>query len=143
MAETGRARTPPWPLSELTDVYDLLEEVRLRPSMWVRRSSLQHLDSLLTGYRVALEIHGVQEEFDFLHTGPFAQWLWKRLGMSFSSSLGWAVEIERAAEAADVPAMELFFDLLDEFRATHHAAQPSAEQAHQASPEAEQPHSTE
>ncbi|MET8407854.1 hypothetical protein ABZV34_07035 [Streptomyces sp. NPDC005195] len=111
--------------------------MRLRPSMWVRRSSLQHLDSILTGYHVALEIHGVEEESDFVHTGPFAQWLWKRLGMTYPSALGWAVEIERAAQATNVPAMDLFFDLLDEFQAVHHGAQPSAEQAHQASPEAE------
>ncbi|MFI0967942.1 hypothetical protein ACH4S8_42325 [Streptomyces sp. NPDC021080] len=146
MTETGRARRPPRPLSELTDVYDFLEEVRLRPGMWVRCSSLQHLDSILTGYHVALGIHGVEEEFDFLNGGPiapFAEWLWKRLGMMYPSNLGWAVEIERAAETADVPAMELFFDLLDEFCAAHHGAQPSAEQAHQASPETEQPHSAE
>ncbi|MFC9629357.1 hypothetical protein ACFTY8_08685 [Streptomyces mirabilis] len=142
MTETGRARRRPRPLSDLTDAYDLLEEVRLRPGMWVRRSSLQHLDSLLTGYGVSLEIHGVEEEFDFLHTGPFAQWLWKRLDMAYPSALGWAVEIERAAEAADVPALELFFDLLDEFRAAHHDVQPQAEHAPHASPEAEQPHPT-
>ncbi|MEU0783362.1 hypothetical protein ABZ341_17530 [Streptomyces sp. NPDC006173] len=123
-------------------MYDFLEEVRLRPGMWVRRSSVQHLDSILTGYRVALEIHGVGEEFDFLNGGPFAEWLWKRLGMAYPSALGWAVEIERAAEATDVPAMELFFDLLDEFRGAHHDAQPSAGRAPQASPETEQPHAT-
>lgn len=43
--------------------------------------------------------------------------LWKQLGMSYPSALGWAVEIERAAEVADRPAMEMFFDMLDEFRA--------------------------
>ncbi|MFD8933589.1 hypothetical protein [Streptomyces mirabilis] len=104
-------------MTELKDVYDLLEEVRLRPGMWVRRSSLQHLDSMLTGYWVALEVHGTEEEFDFRHTGPFSEWLWKRLGMSYPSALGWAVEIERAAEVADRPAMEMFFEMLDEFRA--------------------------
>jgi hypothetical protein len=72
---------------------------------------------MLTGYWVALEVHGVGEEFDFWHTGPFSQWLWKRLGMPYGSALGWAVEIERAADAASRPAMEMFFDLLDEFRA--------------------------
>ncbi|MET8784910.1 hypothetical protein [Streptomyces sp. NPDC004589] len=117
MTEQGKARRAPRPLTELTDVYDLLEEVRLRPGMWVRRSSLQHLDSMLTGYRIALEIHDAEEEFDFRHTGPFSEWLWKRLGMSYPSALGWAVEIERAAEAAGTPAMEMFFNLLDEFRA--------------------------
>ncbi|MEU5287973.1 hypothetical protein N7925_01960 [Streptomyces sp. CA-278952] len=37
----------------------------------------------------------------------------------YESSLDWAVEIERMAEAMDLPAIELFFELLDEFRAGH------------------------
>ncbi|MGW7460349.1 hypothetical protein [Streptomyces sp. NPDC054797] len=54
---------------------------------------------------------------DFEHFGPFSEWLWPRLGMRYASALGWAVEIERAAEAAGTPAVDLFFELLDEFRA--------------------------
>ncbi|WP_328725613.1 hypothetical protein [Streptomyces sp. NBC_00259] len=54
---------------------------------------------------------------DFDHCGPFSEWLWPRLGMQYSSPLGWAVEIERAAEAADIQPLDMFFDLLDEFRA--------------------------
>ncbi|MFF1812361.1 hypothetical protein ACFVXW_25125 [Streptomyces sp. NPDC058251] len=58
------------------------------------------------------------EDFDFWNPGsqgPFAEWLWQRLGCS--SALGWAVEIDREAEAANKPAVELFFSLLDEYRA--------------------------
>ncbi|MDR6980851.1 hypothetical protein J2X68_007593 [Streptomyces sp. 3330] len=33
--------------------------------MWVRRSSLQHRDSMLIGYAVASEIHDIDERFDF------------------------------------------------------------------------------
>ncbi|QDN87469.1 hypothetical protein FNV68_20160 [Streptomyces sp. S1D4-23] len=58
------------------------------------------------------------EDFDFWNPGcqePFAEWLWKRLGRH--SSLGWAAEIEREAEASNTPAVELFFSLLDEYRA--------------------------
>ncbi|MBL3669392.1 hypothetical protein JL475_26090 [Streptomyces sp. M2CJ-2] len=112
-------------LSELEDVYDFLEEVRLRPGIWVRGNSLLHLQSMLTGYRIALGVHDIEETFDFWNPGnqiPFAEWLWKRLDMPYSSPLGWAVEIERAAEKADRPAIEMFFDLLDEFRAAVHGA---------------------
>jgi hypothetical protein len=123
MSEVGKARRASRQLTELDDVYAFLEEVRLRPGMWVRGSSLQHLDSMLTGYWVALEVHGVEEEFDFRHIGPFADWLWKRLGMSYASALGWAVEIERAAEELGRPAIELFFDLLDEFRCEGNGAE--------------------
>ncbi|MFE1288750.1 hypothetical protein [Streptomyces sp. NPDC058751] len=104
-------------------MHGFLEEVRLRPGMWVRRSSLRHLESILLGYRVALGIHGIEEPFDFWSPGSrgaFEEWLWSRPGMPDASALGWAAEIERAAEQADRPAMEMFFELWDQFRATHH-----------------------
>ncbi|CAM5737920.1 hypothetical protein SALBM311S_03747 [Streptomyces alboniger] len=73
---------------------------------------------MLIGYRAALEVHGVHEDFDFRgpgDPGPFEDWHRERRG--FDSSLGWPVEIEREAEAAGVPAVELFFSLYDEYRA--------------------------
>jgi hypothetical protein len=95
---------------------------------------------MLIGYTAALGIHGINEDCN-LHAGsqgPFAQWLWNRLEMAYPSSLGWAVEIERRAEQTDVPAMELFFELLDEFRAAGHGTH-QAKPAGQASTEAGQP----
>ncbi|GGU93553.1 hypothetical protein GCM10010260_30730 [Streptomyces filipinensis] len=117
MTELAAGRPGPRKPRELRDVDEFLDQVRLRPGMWVRRSSLQHLDSMLVGYAVASEIHGSDESFDFWNSGPFSQWLWKRMNMTYPSNLGWAVEIERAAEAAGTPPMEMFFSLLDEFRA--------------------------
>lgn len=124
MAEAGVGKRKPRQLTELADVHDFLEEVRLRPGMWIRRSSLQHLDSMLVGYRVALGVHGVDEGYDFWspgNQGPFADWLGKRLGWSHPSALGWAVEIERQAAASDTPPIELFFTLWDEYRADRDA----------------------
>ncbi|WP_329292322.1 hypothetical protein [Streptomyces pseudovenezuelae] len=111
-------RRRPRRIEDLTDVYDFLEEVRLRPGVWVRNNSLQHLDSMLTGYRLALGIHDKAEPFDFWTPGSpsrFSEWLCQRQGRP--SSLGWATEIEREAERSGRPAMEMFFELLDEFRA--------------------------
>jgi hypothetical protein len=127
MKETDGTGRRPRQLGELTDVYDFLEEVRLRPGMWIHRSSLQHLNSILIGYRVALGIHDIAEPFDFWNPGTqgsFSEWLWQRLGRH--SALGWATEIEREAERLGRPAMEMFFELLDEFRTTDHQlrAQP-------------------
>ncbi|GAA2272351.1 hypothetical protein GCM10010234_03790 [Streptomyces hawaiiensis] len=104
-------------LTAMRDVYDLLEEVRLRPGLWVRDRSLRHLDSMLVGYRIALGVHGADEPFDFWSPGgqsPFSQWLERRMGEQ--TSLGWSAVIERSAEATGRPALELFFELLDEFR---------------------------
>ncbi|MFG3584730.1 hypothetical protein [Streptomyces sp. NPDC047990] len=125
MTEPGRARRKPSHLSELTDVYGFLDQVRLRPGVWVRGGSLLHLESVLFGYQAALSVHGIDEGSDFStgSQGPFADWLWTRLDMRCPSALGWAVEIERAAEQAGKPALEMFFDLLDEFCASDHDAQ--------------------
>ncbi|MFJ8826402.1 hypothetical protein ACIREE_32110 [Streptomyces sp. NPDC102467] len=106
------------PASELNDVYDLLDEIRLRPGMWVRGNSLPHLESMLLGYRLALNLHGLDEDWPFWNPGSqglFAEWLWQRLGRH--SAAGWATEIEREAQAADQEPLDLFFSLFDEYRA--------------------------
>ncbi|MGW5852573.1 hypothetical protein ACWFQ8_32395 [Streptomyces sp. NPDC055254] len=117
MSAAEPERRKPRHPNELSDVYDFLNEIRLRPGMWVRSSSVLHLDSMLTGFWVAVQIHDAQGEWDFHHLGPFSTWLWPRLGMKYPSALGWATEIERAAKGEGKPGMELFFELLDEFRA--------------------------
>nr|WP_158709217.1 hypothetical protein [Streptomyces sp. NRRL B-24051] len=115
---TGSAKIPkPRPMSELKDLHDYLDDVRLRPGMYVRGSSIAHLASILYGYRVACEIHGLPSTTDFEPRGSFNEWLWPRLGLSYESSLGWAIEIERSAEAAGIQPLDMFFSLLDEFRA--------------------------
>jgi hypothetical protein len=117
MTDTSHQPRQPRHLTELSSVHDFLEEIRLRPGMWLRGDSLQHLDSMLIGYRAAMVIHGIEEHFAFWSPGtqgPFAEWLWQRLGRP--SALGWAVEIEREAQEAGVPVVELFFALWDEYR---------------------------
>ncbi|WP_406476270.1 hypothetical protein [Streptomyces sp. NBC_01615] len=144
MTEPGQARPRASHLSELTDVYDFLDQVRLRPGVWVRGGSLLHLESVLFGYQAALSVHGIEEDSDFStgSQGPFADWLWTRLDMRFPSALGWAVEIERAAEQADKPALEMFFDLLDEFRASNHGAPLQSKPHRQTSSGTGQPRAT-
>ena len=143
MTDADGTRRRPRQIGDLTDVYDFLEEVRLRPDMWVRRSSLQHLDSMLTGYRVALGAHNIAEPFDFWTPGSqsrFSEWLCQRLGRQ--SSLGWATEIEREAEQYGRPAMEMFFELLDEFRAPDRSLQDEPEPGSSTPAETQQPHTT-
>lgn len=133
MTEADGTRRKLRQLGDLTDAYDFLEEVRLRPGMWVYHRSLQHLDSMLTGYRIALGVHDIAEPFDFWNPGGqghFSQWLEQRLGRQ--SSLGWATQIEQEAERCDKPAMEMFFEFLDEFRAADHRRQSETQQPYAA-----------
>ncbi|MFF6867279.1 hypothetical protein [Streptomyces sp. NPDC012450] len=110
--------TKPKPLVEFENVYDFLDQVRLRPGAWALNGSLTHLDSMLLGYRVAMEVHSAEEDFPFWTPGgsaPFDTWLNERAGRA--SALRWSTQIEREAETTGTPALELFFTLLDQFRA--------------------------
>ncbi|MFD0063245.1 hypothetical protein [Streptomyces sp. NPDC056690] len=118
MPEPGEPRRTPRHASEISSVYELLDEIRLRPAMWVRDASLLHLESILMGYRIALNPHSADEGWPFWSPGSqgsFSEWLWQRLGRH--SSLSWATEIEREAQTANQAAMNLFFSLFDEYLA--------------------------
>ncbi|MDT0454983.1 hypothetical protein RM550_04390 [Streptomyces sp. DSM 41527] len=103
----------PRPIAEWRDAFEFVEQVRLRPGMWVRGGSLEELSTMLFGYSVALRVHGVDEEFAFHpSSGPFASWLSREYGLPMA--LGWASAIER--HLPDEPPLDTFFRLFDEFR---------------------------
>ncbi|MFJ9936980.1 hypothetical protein ACIRSJ_28135 [Streptomyces virginiae] len=106
---------------DCTDVYDFLEQIRLRPGMWLAGGSLRHLEALLTGYRVALGVHAIDEPFDFWPEHRFTQWLHESRGTS--SSLSWVAEIEHTTPVDSTP-VEEFFRLLDGYR-RHTASTPT------------------
>ncbi|WP_222127787.1 hypothetical protein [Streptomyces sp. SLBN-31] len=65
----------PRPIDQCRDVQDVLDQIRLRPSMWVRQGCLRDLQNILIGYAAALSVHGVDEPFTLSPGGPFAEWL--------------------------------------------------------------------
>ncbi|MFD9793718.1 barstar family protein [Streptomyces sp. NPDC059070] len=109
--DSPRAPARHW--QDCGDVYDFLDQIRLRPGAWLPGGSLRDLQVLLMGYQVALGVHSIDENCDFWHGGSFSQWLGTRLGGT--SPLGWAADIERSTPAGSTPAEE-FFRLLDAYR---------------------------
>ncbi len=90
-----------------------MEQVRLRPGMWVRGGSLEELSTMLFGYSVALRVHGVDGGTglpSLLRT--VRSWLSREYGLPMA--LGWASAIER--HLPDEPPLDTFFRLFDEFR---------------------------
>ncbi|ATY16352.1 hypothetical protein CU254_13640 [Amycolatopsis sp. AA4] len=81
--------------------------------MRLRQRSLRDLQILLLGYGVALDVHGIDEEFEWRPVGPFAQWLEARFG--WPMALGWAAAVEEHADGEDP--LDVFFRLRDEYRA--------------------------
>ncbi|WP_439662098.1 hypothetical protein ACSHWB_11935 [Lentzea sp. HUAS TT2] len=106
-------------LAECADVWSILDQVRLRPSMWVRGRQLRELETIFLGYGVALEVHGINESFHLNPGGPFSEWLHARF--DWGMSCGWAQAITENAGTEDP--LVLFFRLVDEYRAHAHASQ--------------------
>lgn len=100
------------PLNQCGDVYGLLEQIRLRPSLWLPDRSLRDLQNILIGYDAALTVNGL-ERSGFWPSGPFSDRLHARYG--WSTSTGWAGAIERNAGPEEP--LQVFFRLLDEYRA--------------------------
>lgn len=98
---------------DCADVHEFLEQVRLRPGMWLPGGSLQHLQSMLIGYRVALAAHGVEEPWAFWPEDDFGRWLQEH--RATGTSLDWAAAIERDTPEGSTP-VEEFFRLLDAYR---------------------------
>ncbi|MFF3350814.1 hypothetical protein [Streptomyces sp. NPDC002779] len=108
-------------VEEWRDVYDLLDAVRLRPNAWVRNGSLQELAVMMFGYHLALQVHDVDEAFEFhCGSGGFASWLSRTRGWSMAT--GWDVAVMENLPGE--PPLDAFFRLVDEYR--EFAGQPGS-----------------
>ena len=102
------------------DVFDLLEQVKQRPSMYVgasndqRGAQLRNLELILHGYAIALDRHQVRERVvDFPR--EFSKYLHTRFG--WSAACGPVAAVRGAAESDEV-AWEMFWQLVTDFRAS-------------------------
>lgn len=109
-----KAKSP----AKCANVYEWLDDVRVRPGMWVRGGSLRELEIMLWGYGVALQVHGVSEPFPFGSERAFSDWLHDRFG--WGTNLGWAHAIQE--NAGDQAPLDFFFQLVDDYRNAHHPA---------------------
>jgi hypothetical protein len=100
------------PGSGLTDLYELFQHVRQRPSMFVRDCSLDDLETMCRGYSIALGIHGI-EEFGTWFQQRFHEFLFQKYG--WSMCLGWARGIRDHSGSAE-EAFHRFFELVEKFK---------------------------
>ena len=89
-----------------------LDNIRARPSMYIRDKSLQHLQSLLWGYYAALATYGLVEDVPSMDR-HFNTWLYYT--RKWSTCAGWAHSIDERYPAVD-DALDAFFKLVDEYR---------------------------
>jgi hypothetical protein len=94
------------------NLFDLLESVRQRPSMHLRRKSLLEVQTLCDGYAAALQIHCI-EEAGTRFNRDFADYLGKRF--KWSTCQGWARALGDHSRNSK-EAFDSFFVLLAEFK---------------------------
>jgi hypothetical protein len=104
----------------MASVFDLLDEIRKRPTMYVgydeskRALQLQTLEMLMAGYRMALYNHNIKERVSDFNR-EFARYLLETKG--WCDSCGPVVAILQAAKSEE-EAWDLYWKLVDEFRST-------------------------
>lgn len=97
----------------ISNVFDWLDQVRARPSMYVdeAREPLRCLEQQVHGYYVALHTHGIVEPVPAMHH-HFSTWLRRRTGWELAQ--GWAAAIEMHTPAPRLLAR--FFAFVDDYR---------------------------
>lgn len=94
------------------ELYDLIKQIHKRPALYLGKKSLSHLQVFLDGYTFArrqsdLPLSEQEREFD-----RFQTWIEQRFGQLDTQS--WTKIILFYAED-ETQALELFFELFDEF----------------------------
>jgi hypothetical protein len=93
-------------------VFDWLDHIRARPSMYIGRGSLRELSWMVNGYYAALTMNGIVEDVPAMHP-HFDDWLHWRTGWP-SLACGWAHAI--ASRHPGDAALPAFFQFVDEYR---------------------------
>jgi len=114
----------------MTSVFDLLDDVRKRPSMfvgwdeWERRRQLEALESMLFGYQRAVVQHGLDDPGRALLTG-FGDYLQARFGWSMSCGpIGAILEHSPTEQEA----WTRFWVLLDDYKRDRGVGNPGVDE---------------
>ncbi len=99
---------------KITNIYEYLNLIHLRPAMYIGKYSLTVLGNFLTGFREGLLLY--QNAFDWknFHSVEFHNYIKNKLGKSNYASLnGFSIYLYECDEET---ALDIFFALLEEFK---------------------------
>ncbi len=97
----------------MIDIYELIEKIQKRPSMYLGKPSISNLRAFLAGYnfsRRAMNIPQTEQEIKFEN---FQEWIQNKFNITSSQS--WDNIIIFYSED-EKDALNQFFDLFEEFR---------------------------
>ena len=97
---------------ERKNIFDLINIIKDRTSMFIPDKSIKSLSTYLAGYESCLELHSIAEKGVplFKHFGE-----WLKTKFNWNLSYGWAQAITENTEEQQVP-LQKFYSLVNEFR---------------------------
>ena len=99
-------------------LYKMIEDMRVRPAMYLGTSSVTKLQSFLDGYQAALYNFDIEEIQDILLPLPFwffHEYVARRFDY-YESTSGWCNMILDQTAQDEEKGLQLFYTLLDEFK---------------------------
>ena len=96
--------------------YELIDMIRMRTGMYIGHASPTHLRSFLSGYFFAKKDEDLKGDIPNFH--GFHDWIANKFEY-YESTSGWAYMIEDQREFKE-EALDLFYELLDEYRGIKH-----------------------
>jgi hypothetical protein len=113
----GRNRKGNFPLEKRHySIYDMLEEMRERPAMYIGSHSIVLMRAFLDGYKFAACRNDMVED-SHPEFSEFHDWVARRFGWN-ESTAGWANIILQETGNDEAAALDQFYLLIDEFKAT-------------------------
>ena len=103
----------------MNSLYDIIEEIRPRPVLFLGRLSITSLRDFLGGYQMALDKLKINENYRLLLPLPF--WFFHEyvaiIYNYYESTSGWCNMILKQANNNEEDALHIFFGLFDKFKA--------------------------
>ena len=98
-------------MSKIANIFDLIDKIEGRTSMWIPDKSIESLSNLLFGYLTCLKIHGIIEKIvpDFNY---FSDWL--KQEFDWNLVYGWGYAIKNNCTDSEDP-LTRFFSLVKGF----------------------------
>jgi hypothetical protein len=98
------------------DIYELLTQIKERPSRWLRTPQISFLEAFVDGFNSA-QSSEVAHPSAWPPLSLLTDWFADKLQQG--GSPGWARMLTHHCQGDEQAALHLFFDLLEEFKALH------------------------
>ena len=104
--------------TKINNIYDLITLTKRRPGMYIGEAKISTMHSFLDGYTFCSFIHNIRQEDVFPQFWYFHEWAMHKYGWG-ESTAGWKRVILTENNYDEEKALEVFFEMMDEFKTLH------------------------